>query len=112
MRARQPSQSSEDAYPRYHTMHLETIEVLALTGEGAAGAQHWSRNVERPRYSLNSVEAKQASFTHSFTCFDVAERVEVDYDIVFAGRVSYHDSYPLGCERQVLCVLHGVLKTS
>ncbi|CAM9120840.1 unnamed protein product, partial [Scytosiphon promiscuus] len=67
-------------------MFLETIEVLALTGEGSGGIQHWSRNTERPRYSLTSDEAKQASFTHSFTCFDVAERVEVDHDIVFTGR--------------------------
>lgn len=67
-------------------MHLEVVEVLALAGEGAAGS-HWSRNTARPRYSLGTDEAKQASFHHSFTCFDVAERVEADYDIVFAGRV-------------------------
>ncbi|CAN0464501.1 unnamed protein product [Ectocarpus sp. 12 AP-2014] len=66
-------------------MHLEVVEVLALAGEGAAGS-HWSRNTARPRYSLGTDEAKQASFHHSFTCFDVAERVEADHDIVFAGR--------------------------
>lgn len=67
-------------------MRLEIVEVLALTGEGA-GSQHWSRDAARPRYSLSADDAKESSFIHSFTCFDVAERVEADHDVVFAGRV-------------------------
>lgn len=70
-------------------MHLEVVEVLALAGEGAGGSQHWSRQSARPRYSLSSRDVAERNFVHSFTCFDVAERVETDYDIVFAGRVSY-----------------------
>ena len=69
-------------------MHLEVVEVLALAGEGAGGSQHWSRQCARPRYSLSSHDVAERNFVHSFTCFDVAERVETEYDIVFAGRVS------------------------
>lgn len=68
-------------------MHLEIVEVLALASE-AAGSQHWSRNTARPRYSLSARDVAERNFVHSFTCFDVAERVETDYDILFAGRVS------------------------
>ena len=75
-------------HPNIHAwMHLEIVEVLALASE-AAGSQHWSRNTARPRYSLSARDVAERSFVHSFTCFDVAERVETDYDIVFAGRVS------------------------
>lgn len=69
-------------------MHLEVVEVLALAGDGA-GSQHWSRNSSRPRYSLSAHDVAERNFVHSFTCFDVAERVETDYDIVFAGRVRF-----------------------
>lgn len=72
-------------------MHLEIVEVLALAGEGA-GSQYWSRSTARPRYSLGTHDVAARHFVHSFTCFDVAERVETDYDIVFAGRVSYSSS--------------------
>lgn len=68
-------------------MNLEVVEALTLAGEGAS-SQHWSRNATRPRYSLNHEEVKEASFTHRFTCFDVAERVEADHEVLFAGRVS------------------------
>lgn len=68
-------------------MRLEIVEVLALASEAAGGAQHWSRNTARPRYSLSAHDVAERDFVHSFTCFDVAERVEADYDIVFAGRV-------------------------
>lgn len=68
-------------------MDLDVIEVLTIAGEGA-GAQHWSRNATRPRYSLHKDEVKEAGVTTRFTCFDVAERVEADHELLFAGRVS------------------------
>lgn len=68
-------------------MDLDVIEVLTIGGEGA-GAQHWSRSTNRPRYSLHKDEVKEAKVTHRFTCFDVAERVEADHELLFAGRVS------------------------
>lgn len=73
-------------------MDLETIEILSVSGEGAGGSasgggNHWSRTLARPRYALNKDEVKEQQNTHRFTCFDVAERVESDHDILFAGRV-------------------------
>lgn len=67
-------------------MNLELTEVLTLAGEGVGG-QLWPRNDSRPRYSMNQDELKEARFTHRFTCFDVAERVEADHEVLFAGRV-------------------------
>lgn len=72
------------------TMDLEVVEILSLSGEGAGGnggGSHWSRNAARPRYSLNKDDVKEQRHTHRFTCFDVAERVESDHDMLFAGRV-------------------------
>lgn len=68
-------------------MNLEAVEILTLTREVTV-PHHWSRNVARPRYTLTKEEVKEAEFTHRFTCFDVAERVETDHDVLLAGRVS------------------------
>lgn len=68
-------------------MNLEVIEVLTLGGEGAGSQQHWSRYTAQPRYSLSKDELDDARSVHRFTCFDVAERVEVDHEVLFAGRV-------------------------
>lgn len=68
-------------------MNLEVIEVLTLGGEGAGGQQHWSRCTARPRYSLSKDAVDDARSIHRFTCFDVAERVEADHEVLFAGRV-------------------------
>lgn len=73
-------------------MDLEIVEILSVSGEGAGGSgggggNHWSRTSARPRYALNKDEVKEQQNTNRFTCFDVAERVESDHDILFAGRV-------------------------
>ena len=83
-------------------MDLDVIEVLTIAGEGA-GAQHWSRNATRPRYSLDKDEVKEANETTRFTCFDVAERVEADHELLFAGRVSRSPSLSVGCYALLAC---------
>lgn len=69
-------------------MDLEIIEVLALAGEVGDGSSHWSQNQPQPRYSLRREDVRTLSHTQRFTCFDVAEKVGSDHDIVFAGKVS------------------------
>lgn len=95
------------SHPRreFARMNLEVIEVLALTGEGVSG-QHWSRNAARPRYSLSKSEVREAKFTHRFTCFHVAERVEADHDVLFAGRVSHLDDLQNVCLLATIVVLY------
>lgn len=69
-------------------MNLEVVEVLTLGGEGAGGQQqHWSRHTARPRYSLSKDAVDDARSIQRFTCFDVAERVEAEHEVLFAGRV-------------------------
>lgn len=70
-------------------MDLETIESLKLGGQGIDGSLHWSRSESRPRYCLNKDEVDARDHTHRFTCFDIAEKVESEHDILFAGRVSH-----------------------
>ena len=73
-------------------MDLEVVEILALGEEGStnnSSPRHWSQNTARPHYSLTKEEVKEAAFTNRFTCFDVAEQIEADHDVLFAGRVSH-----------------------
>lgn len=73
-------------------MNLEAIETLTLAVEGGSSNGHWSHNVTCPRYCLNKEEVKARNQTERFTCFDVAEKVESDHDVLFAGRVSHYFS--------------------
>lgn len=75
-------------------MDLEAVEILTVVAGEASAGQHWSRNAAQPRYSLSADEVKDTRLTPRFTCFDVAERVDAEYEVLFAGRVSFAGLLP------------------